>query len=89
MSTTEAEFVDTDYEVGQDNVRLFGMDLHNPVFFVSASLVLVFVIGTLIFPEQASGLLSGSKAWAIGNFDWLFVSAGNIFVLFCEENQVP
>ena len=83
MSTTESEFVDTDYEVGQDNVRMLGMDLHNPVFFVSASLVLIFVIGTLIFPVQASGMLSGSKAWAIANFDWLFVSAGNIFVLFC------
>ena len=32
MSNPEA----TDYEVGQDNIRPFGLDIHNPVFVVSA-----------------------------------------------------
>ena len=34
---------DTDYEVGQDNIRTWGMDIHNLVFLVSALLVLLFV----------------------------------------------
>ncbi len=37
---------DTDYEIGQDNIRTWGMDLHNPVFLISGVMVLIFVIGT-------------------------------------------
>ncbi|EKF75623.1 choline/carnitine/betaine transporter family protein [Alcanivorax hongdengensis A-11-3] len=73
----------TDYDVGQDNVQVLGMDLHNPVFFISAMLILTFVIGTLAFPEVANNLLNGSKDWAIDHFDWLFMVGGNVFVLFC------
>ena len=25
-----------DYELGQDNIRIFGLDIHNPVFAVSS-----------------------------------------------------
>jgi BCCT family betaine/carnitine transporter len=27
---------DTDYEIGQDNIRTWGMDFHNPVFITSS-----------------------------------------------------
>ena len=74
---------ETDYDVGQDNVQVMGMDLHNPVFFISALLIITFVVGTLAFPEAANGMLNGAKAWAIEHFDWLFMVSGNIFVLFC------
>ena len=77
------QIYETDFEVGQDNVNVFGMDLHNPVFFISSMLILVFVIGTLIFPTAANQMLEGAKGWSINNFDWLFMIAGNIFVLFC------
>lgn len=74
---------ETDYTVGQDNIRRWGMDIHNPVFIASALLVLFFVIGTLLFPADAKGLFDGAKGWSIDNFDWLFIVSGNIFVLFC------
>ena len=74
---------ETDYEIGQDNIRTWGMDFHNPVFMISAFLVMVFVIGTIMFPEPAKEAFDGSKGWSIDNFDWLFLVAGNIFVLFC------
>ena len=67
---------DTDYELGQNNIRPFGMDLHNPVFVISSLLVLLFVIGTLIFLGEAKQAFDGSKAWSINNFDWLFLVAG-------------
>ncbi|MES9834322.1 MAG: BCCT family transporter [Candidatus Thiodiazotropha sp. LLP2] len=73
----------TDYEIGQDNIRNWGMDFHNPVFIISALLVLMFVIGTLMFPSEAKQAFDGSKGWSIDNFDWLFLVAGNIFVIFC------
>jgi BCCT family betaine/carnitine transporter len=74
---------DTDYRIGQDNIRSWGMDFHNPVFIISALLVLLFVIGTLMFPGEAKQAFDGSKTWSINNFDWFFLIAGNIFVLFC------
>ncbi|ASK33384.1 glycine/betaine ABC transporter [Alcanivorax sp. N3-2A] len=74
---------ETDYEVGQDNVTIMGMDLHNPVFFISALLIVAFVVGTLIFPDIAQQSLNGAKDWAIEYFDWLFMVSANIFVLFC------
>ncbi len=74
---------ETDYEVGQDNVQSFGMDMHNPVFWVSATLILLFVIGTLIAPTEAKQVFDGAKGWSINNFDWLFMVGGNVFVLFC------
>ena len=72
----------TDYAVGQDNIERFGMDIHHPVFVIATVLILVFVIGTLIFPESAKVAFDGSKGWSIENFDWLFMLGGNIFVIF-------
>jgi BCCT family betaine/carnitine transporter len=73
----------TDYQVGQDNIQRFGMDVHHPVFLIATLLVLIFVVGTLLVPEGAKGIFESSKGWSIDNFDWLFMLAGNIFVVFC------
>ncbi|TLP43884.1 MULTISPECIES: BCCT family transporter [Cohaesibacter] len=81
MSET-SETYDTDYEVGQDNINAFGMDVHNPVFLISAILILAFVVGTLAAPTEAKQIFDGAKGWSINNFDWLFMLAGNVFVLF-------
>ncbi len=72
----------TDYRVGQDNLRRYGMDLHHPVFWVTAVLILIFVLGTLMAPEPAKVMFAGAKGWSIGHFDWLFMVGGNIFVVF-------
>ncbi|PHR70285.1 MAG: glycine/betaine ABC transporter [Arcobacter sp.] len=71
------------YRLGQDNIRKFGLDMHNPVFIISAILILVFVIGTIASPKEAKEILDGAKWWSINNFDWLFMLSGNIFVVFC------
>lgn len=73
----------TDYEVGQDNVRWLGLDMHNPVFFTSAFLVVFFVVGTIMFPQAANKTLTAARDWSINYFDGLFMAAGNFFVLFC------
>ncbi|MEQ9271142.1 MAG: BCCT family transporter, partial [Marinobacter salarius] len=46
----------TDYVAGQDNINPFGLDLHAPVFPITAIIVVAFVIGTLIFPGEAKEL---------------------------------
>jgi BCCT family betaine/carnitine transporter len=81
-SIAENEY-DTDYKLGQDNVQIMGMDFHNPVFGVSAGLILLFIVGTLLFPAEAKVALTGARGWSIDNFDWLFMIGGNLFVLFC------
>ncbi len=77
------EVYETDYEVGQDNIERFGLDMHNPVFFVSAGLIVLFVVVSLLFPEVAKSALEATKSWIQVVFDWVLLSAGNVFVLFC------
>ena len=74
---------DTSYTVGQDNVRILRMEQHNPVFFITAFITICFVVGTLLFPQDAKVILEQAKSWSIGNFDWLLIISGNFFVLFC------
>ena len=74
----------TDYTIGQDNIQKWGFDIHNPVFGSCAVLILLFLIATLAGdPATAKSVLDGLKWKIIGNFDVLFIWAGNIFVLFC------
>ncbi len=83
-STDKYSIENTDYQVGQDNVRKWGFDVHNPVFAVSAGLILLFLVATLLSdPAAAKGVLDGLKWKIIAKFDMLFIWSGNIFVLFC------
>ncbi|GGG59184.1 BCCT family transporter [Salipiger pallidus] len=82
-----AQIIDTDYEIGQDNIETrigpFGVDIHNPVFVISGAVIVLFVLFTLIFPDTASSGFSWLFSFVTQSFDWLFLSVGNIFVLFC------
>ena len=74
----------TDYSVGQDNIQKWGFDIHNPVFVISASLILLFLIATLVSDSAtAKAVLDGLKWDIIGTFDALFIWSGNFFVIFC------
>lgn len=82
-----ANIIETEYEIGQDNVTPslgpFGLDLHNPVFFISGLSIVSFVIITLIFQQQVGPLFGDLRSWLTSTFDWFFLLAGNIFVLLC------
>ncbi|WPC72350.1 BCCT family transporter [Vibrio porteresiae] len=74
----------TDYTIGQDNVQKWGFDVHNSVFGISAGLILLFLVATLVTdPETAKTALNGVKTQIINTFDVLFMWSGNIFVIFC------
>ena len=74
----------TDYTVGQDNVQKWGFDVHNPVFGISAGLIALFLVATLISDaETAKTTLNGIKNDIINNFDGFFMWSANLFVLFC------
>lgn len=74
---------ETNYRVGQDNVLVLGLDVHNPVFAIAALSVIVFVAFTLIFQEQAAAAFGDLRPWLTTQFDWVFMIAVNFFVLFC------
>ena len=73
----------TKYKLGQDNVEFFGLDIHNPVFFISGIVIVAFVIITLMFQAEAKEFFGWLRPALTSQFDWLFMIAGNIFVLFC------
>ncbi|MGF1750406.1 MULTISPECIES: BCCT family transporter [Vibrio] len=74
----------TDYTIGQDNVQKWGFDVHNPVFGWSAGFIaLLLVLAVVVDAETAKNALDGIKWQIINKFDWLFMWAGNIFVIFC------
>ncbi len=73
---------DTDYEVGQDNVQIFGLDVHNPVFAISGLTIVAFVFFSLVFREQAGAFFGWLRPALTSKFDWVFMVACNIFVVF-------
>ncbi|OWU83462.1 BCCT transporter [Oceanicola sp. 22II-s10i] len=82
-----ADIIQTDYEIGQDNidgqVGPFGFDIHNPVFLISGLAIVIFVFYTLALPEQAGAVFSWLFSAVTKGFDWFFLGAANIFVIFC------
>lgn len=72
----------TDYEIGQDNITPFGLDIHNPVFAISGLTIIAFVLITLMFQQGAAEFFSWLRPAITSTFDWFFLSAGNIFVAF-------
>ena len=79
--------IDTGYDVGQDNVQgrvgPLKFDIHNPVFLTSSLTVVAFVLVTLIFQDQASSVFGWLFTFVTTTFDWFFLMAANIFVVFC------
>lgn len=77
-----ADMPESDYEIGQDNVQLLGLDIHNPVFAISGLTIILFTLYTLMFQEQAGEFFGWLRPAITSTFDWFFISAGNIFVIF-------
>ncbi|MCA8930272.1 MAG: BCCT family transporter, partial [Alphaproteobacteria bacterium] len=83
----EANLIDTDYTIGQDNIEgsvgPFGFDIHNPVFLISGLTIVAFVFYALALPVQAAEFFGWLRPFLTKTFDWFFLGAANIFVLFC------
>ena len=81
-----ADVIETDYEIGQDNFETkigpFGLDIHNPVFVISGAAIVVFVLYTLLLPEQASAAFKAMFNFTTTNFDWFLIGSADIVVIF-------
>ncbi len=84
---SEASIIDTEYEIGQDNVEgnlgPFGFDIHNPVFMISGISIVIFVFYALALPEQAGAFFGWLRPALTSTFDWFFLMSANVFVIFC------
>ncbi|WP_017220901.1 BCCT family transporter [Moritella dasanensis] len=73
----------TDYQVGQDNVQKWGFDIHNPVFGISAGLIVLFLSALLLVdPVTAKETLNSVRNSIMADFDVFFMWSTNFFVLF-------
>ena len=80
------EIIETDYEIGQDNIQHQGKipyDIHNPVFVISAGMVLLFTVVTMLFATSLEPYFTDLRNTITSGLDWFFLIAGNIFVLTC------
>jgi len=83
MNATSYQHYETDHEIGQDNVELLGMDIHNPVFIVSALLIILFVATTIAFPVAVNEVLGDIKNWCLTTFDWFLMASASGILIFC------
>ena len=83
----EVNPIDTDYQVGQDNIALqfgpLGLDIHNRVFLISGSMIALFVLITLLFKNDVGPLFSELKSSLTAQLDWFFIGTSNLFVVLC------
>jgi betaine/carnitine transporter, BCCT family len=79
--------IETDYELGQNNIEPkigpFRLDIHSPVFAISGLSILVFVILTLLFQGSVEPLFTNLRDLLTSKLSWLFLLAGNVFVVLC------
>jgi BCCT family betaine/carnitine transporter len=73
----------TDYEMGSNNIRPMGLDIHNPVFLVSAGVIIIFVVLALAFQQQSAELFGWLRPFLTSKFDWFLVIAVDIMLVFC------
>ena len=74
---------ETDYEMGQDNIRPMGLDIHNPVFLISSIVIFAFVLLSLANQETSATFFGWLRPWLTSTFDWFLVLSVNAITLFC------
>lgn len=68
-------------EPGENNWEGFGFDIHPQVTLFSALLLVVFIMGTILFPDRAEAMFNGALASVTKNAGWFLIAAANVFVI--------
>jgi betaine/carnitine transporter, BCCT family len=68
---------------GKSGRTIAGMHLNPAVFFPTALISLIVIVYSIVSPKGSAELFSGIRVGATTNFDWFFMSAGNLLLLFC------
>ncbi|WP_255190573.1 BCCT family transporter [Natronobeatus ordinarius] len=73
---------DTSREPGDRNWQGYGFDINPPVFLVAGGLIVLFIVLSLAFPDQAGTVYQDARVAISDYFDWLFILAANVFIIF-------
>ncbi|WP_462330459.1 BCCT family transporter [Thiohalocapsa halophila] len=68
-------------EPGDDNWSGFGFDLHPHVTFVSSFVLIVFILLTLMWQEEAAAFFDGAMSLITGTMGWFLILVSNLFIL--------
>lgn len=77
-----ADTIDTG-NYGKSTRTIMGLQVDPLVFFPTAVISLAVIVYSLIAPEQSAKLFNDVRVNATTSFDWFFMSAGNLLLLFC------
>lgn len=66
---------------GEKNWKRFGFDLHPQVSLIAGGLVILFILLTFIYKEQAITFFQSVLDGIGANFGWLYILAANFFVI--------
>jgi len=58
------------------------IQVNPPVFFISAGLILVFVLLSALYPERAGSVFDAMQAKIVHDFGWFYILAVALFLLF-------
>lgn len=58
------------------------MQVNPPVFFISAALILAFVLFGAVFPQQAGSVFDALQARIVHGFGWFYILAVALFLIF-------
>ncbi len=70
-------------DYGNSNRIWAGMHINPAVFFPTALISLAVIIFSLFAPTASADLFSALRSGAVANFDWFFMTVGNLLLLFC------
>lgn len=60
----------------------FRMEVNPPVFFISAALIVTFVLCGALFPQQVGSVFDALQAGIVHDFGWFYILAVALFLIF-------
>ncbi|KGE04585.1 BCCT family transporter [Pseudohaliea rubra] len=73
----------SEHRVGEDNIKTLGLDVHNPVFLISGSTIVLVVVFALALPGLAADVFGQWRVALTTQLDWFFMAVANLVLLFC------
>lgn len=70
-------------DYGKSTRSFMGMQIDPLVFFPTALISLAVIAYSIVSPEGSADLFGAIRTGATTHFDWFFMSAGNLLLLFC------
>ncbi len=68
---------------GKSTRTIWGMQIDPVVFFPTALISLAVIAWSILSPEGSATLFNAIRSGATTQFDWFFMSVGNLLLLFC------